>query len=165
MSEWKPVQSWEGAYEVSRDGRVRKSGGAEIGMWLNDQGYWMVRLSASGRREMHRVHRLVASAFCQRGEGEDVVNHIDHDRAHNNASNLEWCTQQQNLAHARDAGRMMNYWTGKRSPNAALDDEQVRAIHRRRKDGLSHMRLAAEFGVSKRTIGRVLSGENYADVA
>lgn len=164
MNGWQPVQGWEGKYEVSREGIVRKAGGNEIGIWKNGQGYCLVRLSAAGRREMHLVHRLVAAAFCQKGEGEEVVNHIDHDRAHNNASNLEWCTQKKNLAHARDAGRMNNYWTGKRSPNAALDDEQVRAIHQRRKDGLSHMEIAREFGVSKRTVGRVLSGENYADV-
>jgi DNA invertase Pin-like site-specific DNA recombinase len=93
------------------------------------------------------------------------VNHIDHCRQNNNVENLEWCSQKENLAHARRAGRMTNYWKGRRSPNAALLDEQVRQIRREYAlGGVSWDKLARKHELSKRAIGRVLRRETYTDV-
>lgn len=115
---------------------------------------------------MVRIHRLVASAFIENPKGLPNVNHIDHDRKNNRVENLEWCTQQGNLAHARAHGRMPdNYWTGKRSPSALLDDDTVRAIRAAYSTGnVSWNDLAAAYGLSKRSIGRLLNRESYADV-
>ena len=45
------------------------------------------------------VHRLVASAFIEGYEEGKVVNHIDCNPSNNQASNLEWLTQAENLRH------------------------------------------------------------------
>lgn len=157
---WMPVKSHP-AYEVSRCGKVRNDGGQVIGQFSNQDGYQLVRLSSP--RELRRVHRLVADAFVPNPGGKPFVNHINNDRADNRAENLEWCTQRENLAHADRQGRMRrDYWIGKRSPNASLTDDQVaeiRAAHAR--GPRTHKSLADEFGISKRTIGRILNGESY----
>jgi hypothetical protein len=81
---------------------VRKAGSGEIiGQWKNSDGYPVVRLSRP--RLMQRVHRLVALAFVPNPENKPSVNHLDNDRANNSARNLEWCTQAENIRHARDA--------------------------------------------------------------
>lgn len=162
MSEWQPVTGWEGRYEVSAKGEIRKMNGEIVGQWPNDQGYMLVRLSAP--RRMVRVNRIVATAFVPNPKSLPVVNHIDFDRANDCASNLEWCTQAENLEHSEKSGRMQrDYWTGKRSPNAKLSDDQVNDIKRAYKDGEgSHQSLANQYGTSKRTIGRILKGEYYA---
>lgn len=161
MSEWEPIDD---RYLVSKEGEVKNTNGKIIGQWKSDQGYMLVRLSSP--RRVERVHRLVAAAFVQNPLGLDTVNHIDCDRSNNDASNLEWCTQAENLQHSENLGRMQrDYWVGKRSPNAALTDDQVRKI---RSDyaagGLSLNELSIRFGISKRTIGRIIHKETYQDV-
>ena len=161
MSEWQPI---DGRYLVSRAGEIKNTNGKIIGQWKNDNGYMLVRLSAP--RRVERVHRLVAAAFVQNPRGMDIVNHIDCDRSNNDASNLEWCTQAENLQHSSNLGRMQrDFWVGKRSPNAALADDQVRKI---RSDyaagGVSLNGLARKFGISKRAIGRIIHKETYQDV-
>ena len=149
---------------VSNHGRLRTIHGAPLLPWLNDQGYYVARLSAP--RRMVRVHRLVGEAFVANPDRKPNINHRDSNRANNHASNLEWCTQAENIAHADQAGRMQrNHWKGKRSPNAMLTADQVRAIRKLYASGhWSMAALAAQVDVSKRCIGRIVNGETYADV-
>lgn len=118
MEQWKPVIGYEGFYEVSDLGRVRsverivksssRNGGYRrrpskiIFQNLKKTGYLMVCLSKDGKVKTHLVHRLVATAFCPKGEGQDQVNHINLNKKDNRASNLEWCTCLENVHHARD---------------------------------------------------------------
>ena len=158
---WLGVVGYEGKYEVSNTGRIRKVGGVYIGMYKNHDGYLIVRLS-SPRKEV-RVHRVVAEAFIGNSSNLPVVNHIDCVRDNNNASNLEWCTQRHNLNHSQMLGRMQrNYWTGKRSPSATLDDETVQHIRAEYSSGgVSWKSLALKYNTNKRTVGRIVAGESY----
>ena len=161
---WRPVVGWEIHYEVSSNGLIRKVGsGLPVGQWLRRDGYCMARFS-NPRMEV-RVHRVVAEAFLGAAPPGMVVNHIDNNPANNDASNLEWCTQRENLAHSRSQGRMPNYWQGKRSPAAALSNAAVLAIREAYQPRVvSLASLAAKHGVSKRCIGRIIHREVYADV-
>ena len=170
MSEWQHEERWtavrgyDGSYEVSDLGRVRRIYGKIIGQWPSDQGYLLVRLS--GPRAMIRVHRLVAVAFVPNPEGLPFVNHIDSSRSNNAATNLEWCTQKENLHHAGLLGRMQKYyWVGKRSPNARMSEDDVREIRRMYKDtGVSYSAISGRFNISKRSVGRIVNLEYYPDV-
>jgi predicted DNA binding CopG/RHH family protein len=158
---WRPVVGYEDRYEVSDAGSVRKSSGQEVRQYKNHNGYMLVRLS--GPRKEVRVHRVVAAAFISNPRGLPFVNHIDCDRANNKHKNLEWCTQWENLAHSRKLGRMQtDYWSGKRSPNAALSNETVKAIRNEyARGGISWQALAKKYGSNKRTVGRIVCGETY----
>lgn len=165
MSEtWLPVVGHEDRYDVSDLGRVRSKDGKIAGQHLNAQGYAFCRLSGS-RKEV-RVHRLVAEAFIPNPNAKPFVNHIDNDRANNVATNLEWCTQLENLRHAEKQGRMQrDYWVGKRSPSAVLSDTQIREIRTLYATGeWSWLTLGRKFGICKRSIGRIINRESYSDV-
>jgi hypothetical protein len=161
---WQPIARWGGRYEVSEDGRVRRSDGTILKQWKNDCGYPLVRLSRP--RAVERVHRLVAEAFVPNPTGRPCVNHINNDRADNRASNLEWCTQKENLIHASKQGRLQrDYWIGRRSPNAKLTDEQaaeIRAAYAA--GGVSWAELGRRYGICKKSIGRIVNGVSYAEV-
>jgi hypothetical protein len=160
---WQPVVGFEGHYEVSSCGQVRRCDGRLCGQWLSDLGYYLVRLTkgSMGTRKVSKVHRLVAFAFIANPNNKPCVNHIDHDKKNNRADNLEWCTQKENLQHMHRSGRGTKHWSGRRSPNAHLSQDSVELIHSLREQGLSHQKIANSVGASKRTVGRVIKGETY----
>jgi hypothetical protein len=97
---WKDVEGYEGAYQISDTGLVRnKKGLMKIGD--NGHGYKYISLRRDGKKKNHYIHRLVADAFVDHPSGKDVVNHRDYDTSNNNAHNLEWCTQKENIAYSK----------------------------------------------------------------
>ena len=112
MIEWKPVKDYEGVYEVSNQGDVRriKGGkGTRLGTCLSQKtrsnGYREVNL-CRGPND-HRsllVHRLVAEAFI--GPADDMtVNHKNFDKTDNRIKNLEVVSQADNNRHCVANGR------------------------------------------------------------
>ena len=71
---------------------------------LEPIGYRCVRLRVNGKYINKRIHQLVAIAFIPNPENKSSVNHIDANKSNNNVTNLEWCTQQENICHAFSLG-------------------------------------------------------------
>lgn len=102
MEEWKEISGYEGYYEVSSYGNVRtmrrdveRSDGVILhyepkicNQRLNYNGYPVVKLSKNAKSRYFPVHRLVAQAFVDGYFDNAEVDHIDCDRANNNANNL-----------------------------------------------------------------------------
>ena len=114
--EWRSVVGYEGIYEVSERGDVRRclSGkGARAGYVLKGRrrnGYFMVQLCRGGVPSDVYIHHLVAAAFLGERPETYEVNHIDTDKMNNHRTNLEYLTKGQNLAHAYANGRA-RAWT------------------------------------------------------
>lgn len=121
--EWKPIEGYEGLYEVSSYGRVRSlkrkaTSGRVLKPQLTKSGYLRVHLSKSNRTKNAVVHRLVACAFVDgQSNTRCQVNHINEVKSDNRAENLEWCTplyntNYNNMPHRRaDAFRKKVYAT------------------------------------------------------
>jgi hypothetical protein len=171
---WLPVVGWEGVYEVSDIGRVRRviggtstHAGRLLNHFLNRAGYPHVRLRRLQRAEKPLVHRLVAMAFIgppptRRHE----VNHKNGDRNDPRSLNLEWVTRAENNLHAfRVLHRPPVAMKGERNWKAKLTDGQVVEIRQRHAAGETQTALAREFGVSQPMVGYIVRGENWRHVA
>lgn len=99
---WKDVKGYEGLYQVSDDGRVRRilMGGRTREVKPRKGLYPSVSLSNHCVKKSFSIHRLVAENFCERPYGTTEVNHKDGNKWNNDISNLEWVTQKQNQEHA-----------------------------------------------------------------
>lgn len=126
MSEtWKPIEGYEGIYDVSNLGRVRGYWTREGNSFdnrtcyignkptkilknkINNSGYCMVTLVDKNKNRKERsVHRLVAKAFIPNPDNKPCINHIDNNRSNPIVTNLEWCTYSENLLHAQKQGRL-----------------------------------------------------------
>lgn len=106
QEKWVDVEGYEGKYKVSNLGKVKTLDWRETGrekllkQTLKTQGYYTIWLRKDGLKKEFYVHRLVADAFIPKVEGKTFVNHKDCNKMNNSATNLEWCTNQENIAHA-----------------------------------------------------------------
>ena len=113
---WKPVNGYEGLYEVSSLGRVKS-------LWYgrekilkpqdNGKGYLFVNLYKDGKVKHLLVHKLVAEAFIPNPFGFTEINHLDENKTNNVVDNLEFCSRRYNVnfgtRNQRQAASMTNH--------------------------------------------------------
>ena len=104
---WKDIKDYEGLYQVSNLGRVKRiTTGRVLKPLKHANGYLMVKLSKNSIVYTKTVHRLVAEAFIPNPEHKSEINHIDENKTNNNVSNLEWMTRKENINHGTRTERM-----------------------------------------------------------
>ena len=106
--EWRDVKEYEGYYQVSNIGRVKRlkiTGNdgrtyrERILIPVYNTRYLNVSLCKNGIIRQRRVHRLVCEAFVENPNNYPCINHKDENRLNNNANNLEWCTYKYNNSY------------------------------------------------------------------
>ena len=105
---WKDIRDYEGIYQVSNKGNVRRIRTKVIdGITIVNarplkkqiyNGHYGVILNDKNKPkpQFRLVHRLVLEAFKgipNEEEDTPVVNHIDEDKLNNSLENLEWCSR------------------------------------------------------------------------
>ena len=100
--EWKPIDGYEGLYEISSKGRVKslpKCGRNARILFegYNKYGYKSVVLCKNGIYKRYLIHRLVATAFIENPKNLPEVNHRDENKENNRVENLEWCDHRYNI--------------------------------------------------------------------
>lgn len=72
--------------------------------FVGSDGYMQVACRIDGKRYYERVHKIVAECFIENTNKYKYINHIDSDKTNNSISNLEWCTNSENVAHGWHSG-------------------------------------------------------------
>lgn len=164
---WLPVVGYEGVYEVSSLGRVKRvkaATGAKVGRILRHRygsgGYAQVALSCKCKALKLPVHWLVCAAFIgPRPEGKHI-NHKNGVPDDNRVENLEYVTLQENILHSR---RVLGKCVGEKHGRSKLKDADIPIIRHRLATGEPYKSIAADFGVSAVAIGDIKRGRRWAD--
>lgn len=165
---WKPIQGYEGLYEVSNLGRVKslermvnhRYGQRTVRERIlknrpNKRGYHVVLLSENDNLMGFCVHKLVLSAFKEKPKNKPQGNHIDGNKDNNRLSNLEWVTNQENMDHAIDTGLMrkargINHGLSKLSKNIVLEMRSLKD------ENTTYDEIADMFNVNRTTAERAI---------
>lgn len=94
---WKPVDGYDGFYEVSNLGRIRTLRTNKILSEKITKGYCFVKLYKNGKSKQKYIHRIVATAFIPNPLNLNQVNHKDENPKNNSVDNLEWCDGKYNV--------------------------------------------------------------------
>ena len=143
---WRPIEGYEGLYEVSSYGRVRSLDrydnrncfrkGKVLSPIKDKDGYIQVSLYYNRKMYKKYVHRIVAEAFLPNPDNLPEVNHKDEDKTNNNVTNLEWCDRKYNLSYGSRQERYRNtmlengYWTG------LSKDEYIKKYYEKNKESI-----------------------------
>lgn len=166
--EWRWVPGYEGLYQVSSHGVVRrvpgrtaigrKHPGKVLRNLTDSVGYHTLSLSKDKRYRSFRVHTLVAAAFIgPRAPGMEV-NHIDGNKQNNRPANLEYCTRLENGRHAAALGLTPS---GERHGRAKLSEQSVASMRQMAAEGWGVTRLSRTFGTSTSNVYRIIRGRNW----
>ena len=103
---WKSIKDYEGLYEVSNLGRVRRMNYTNqygtfdkiviLKSWTHN-GYQYVQLSKYNKKKIFRIHRLVAETFIPNPNNLSEIDHINTIKTDNRVENLRWVTHKENM--------------------------------------------------------------------
>jgi hypothetical protein len=159
MEIWHSIEGYEGVYQISSLGRVKR---LISNRCLKERilkpntvrdGYQAVKLCKDSLKKVFVIHRLVARAFIQNPQAKPFINHIDGNTSNNCISNLEWCTQSENIIHSYKRGRIAQH--GQDRPNAKYSDDIIREVRLKRSMGLSCHKIAEEYNMSHQYVSAI----------
>lgn len=167
----KDVPGFEGIYAATEDGRVYSHSRvvkAAYGKTQLRKGRWLKLKINQGRGYFNlgarwvSAHRIVASTFIPNPDNKPQVNHIDGNPLNNHVSNLEWCTQSENIKHAYATGlKKPIKYLGTNHPKHKLKDEDVLAI---KSSNESLSVIAAIYGISKAWASKLKRDANWVHI-
>lgn len=113
----KILKDTNGLYQISNCGRVktlkkkiddyrgektRTINEKILSPFDNGHGYLTISLVKDKKRKNYYIHRLVAVAFLDNLENKKYINHLDYNTKNNNVSNLQWCSQKENIGYSKE---------------------------------------------------------------
>jgi hypothetical protein len=167
MNDFVEISGFEGRYAINRNGEVKNIKTNHIlKPYTNRIGYFRIGfVIAPYKKKNFYIHRLLAKHFIPNPENKSEVNHIDGNPSNNNLNNLEWCTRSENGLHAHRTGlNVPNPAKGMNHPNAKLNDDLVREIRQRFKNGEKQVDIANSTMASKYQVNYIVLNKIWKHV-
>ncbi len=170
MEEWKQVPNYS-SYHCSNTGLIKTFNWKGSGQTrimkpaLSSCGYLQTMLKRDdGRTHTIKVHRIVAQTWIENVDDKPCVNHKNGAKDCNHVDNLEWCTVQENNAHAKENG-LQYILKGEEIGNSILNEKQVLEIRDKFIPWVVKRKmLAEEYGVTEATIKDVLRRRTWTHI-
>lgn len=124
--------------------------------------YLQIRAMFDSQRIYALAHRLVYRHFFGPIPEGKAINHKNGSKADNRPSNLEPSTYSENTIHSMQVlkhGRLSQ--KGSANVMAKLTPEKAATIRSRRAAGESLKAIAADFGVSDKTVSKIALGQRW----
>lgn len=176
---WKQIASLKGKttrnYAVSNQGRL-----ASYEKDLKDKlllkphlngGFPLISVNSKGKSKALFVHNAVAETFLKKRNAKcDHVIHLDHNKANNEAANLKWVTQQEQIEHNKKSPLVREAIARKIHTGATakkLNEKKVLQLKKELWDPkrkLTFKKLAEKYGIAEMNLYRIKSGEMWFHV-
>ena len=166
---WKPIIGFEGLYEVSDRGRIKRVKGFRackdriLKPYANHRGYLLIGLYKNSCVVGKQIHRLVLEAFIESCPEQKECNHKNGIKTDNRLENLEWVTHSQNEKHKYNTLGYIGP-RGERQGNSKLTTIEVLAIRQLCKRGYNQSRIAEWFNVTRGTINDIYNGKRWKHI-
>lgn len=139
-------------YVTGKNGSKRFVKGRILKQHLTKDGYLYVSTSIDGKNISLRVSRIVASCFHPNPNNLPEVDHIDCNPSNNVASNLRWCTRQENITHRDELGHTAKHNAPKK-PVFAVDLKTNKVLKFE-----SQSEAARQLGIAQENVNAVVNG-------
>lgn len=137
-----------------KNGAKRHYKGRVLKQQKDQDGYLLVGVSVNGRHINLYAHRVIATCFLPNPDNLPQVNHKDCNRTNNNVNNLEWCTNEYNVAYREKYGvSAKEFSKALRKPLFAVNLKTLKVTYFE-----SQNEAARQLGVSGGQIYNVLNG-------
>lgn len=179
--QWKHVKSLDKygftkKYAVSNLGRfasyhqnILQDGTLLKGSML--EGYNVIRMRVKQKSKTFMIHHFVAECFCKKKSNQhNKVIHLNYNKADNRASNLQYVTYRQMLAHHKQNPAIMaarskkSFGETKGHKLTASKVLQIKKLLNNPKRKLLMKEIAANFNISEMQLYRIKRGENWAHI-
>lgn len=131
-------------YEIKENGDIISKRLQKPLSWkINQDGYAQVTAHDNGLRKSYYVHRLVAFKYLKNPKNHTQVNHKDENKLNNNASNLEWCSQEYNIRYS------------------SKHKDKINQIKKLIKNGFRNVDISKETGVCQQVISDIRRGKKW----
>ena len=156
MEEWKDIKGYEGLYQISSLGRVKRLKreypyynhltkrnnmrvvDEKILKGTINKGYNRICLTKDGIEKNHFVHRLVIENFVREVKDNENIDHIDCNKLNNNINNLEIVSVEENN-HRAFINKLDKRKRKEKQPVCLIDDngkviKEYQSMHQAAKD-------------------------------
>ena len=150
IEEWRPIEGYEGLYEVSNTGRVRSLDkydsmnrflrGRILRLFTDGLGYLRAQLYSNSKRKSFLVHRLVAQAFIPNPDNLPQVNHRDENPSNDSVDNLEWCDGKYNVNYGTRIDRIRDIRLKNGTYTGLSKEEYRKKRYQEKKDKINEQR-------------------------
>ncbi len=127
----------------------------------NNKKYWRIKIDYNNYSVTESVHRLVAKMFIENPLNLPQVNHKDGNKDNNHYSNLEWCTNLQNITHRYEKLQKFTEKTGESCNFSKLTAEDMYEIKKLIELGVKNTVIAKKYEVSPSTITEFTKGRSW----